>query len=281
MSAEILAGVNALTGVVGSALVDAEGRCTLFALPAPYEPMLVSMAVAMLKEVLDHFATLDEAPQPRQFFLGMSGLDLVVRWAGDAAFVVLATPQSSAAMLTVALNAAALKLAAAGGPAPQTAPPQAVPRPPPLPAATLVAASPSTPLSAPPVPPPALKVTTWGPPSRLGSTHADAAGTTSQGHGLTSSRLSPLSGFTGVPPEASPPDALGAPIVEQMVTVLAKQIGPVARVLAKRELQRMGTSPGTIGRQAYRDLVMLLARHVAEPNRAHDFYSSALRLAER
>jgi predicted regulator of Ras-like GTPase activity (Roadblock/LC7/MglB family) len=310
VSADVLAGINALAGVVGSALVDAHGNCVAFAMPPPYEPMLIRIAFSTLRAALEHLSSLEEAPRPQQLFVQFDESCLVVRWAGDLAFVVVAASTRSSAMLSVALNAAALKLASGEAPVASAPPPpgaSGVPVPPSLrPHGTLVS-------TAGPGPGPGPGAAPWGLRGTLHDLAPGSYGPPQPGYGAPSAPpgYGPPSGHHGygppagygppsgplgyAPPSAPPgyapasapaatrtdpaPGELVAPdVLERMTLELAGHIGPVARVLVKRELARLGLAPETLGRQAYRDLVLGLARHVREPARASRFSSSALRI---
>lgn len=269
MSAEILAGINALPGVVGSALIGAQNRCVAFAMPPPYEPMLICEVVGLLREAFDPLSSLEDEPRPQQFFLHFEESSLVVRWAGEFTFVVVTTPERSGALLSVALGAAGLKLAnaSAGASVDYAGTPSAPPSYEPL-----APTSPSTP------PPSGAAVRTGfgsGPGRDAWTTRTPVS---APDLAEPASALSPPS--TPVPaarPRPSQPEFVDPRVIDQMTEALAQHIGPIAKSLVKRELVKMGAVPDALSRKAYFDLVMTLARNIKEPSLAGSFSATALR----
>jgi hypothetical protein len=272
VSAEILAGINALPGVVGSALIGAQNRCVAFAMPPPYEPMLLCEVVGLLREAFDPLSSLEDEPRPQQFFLHFEESSLVVRWAGEFTFVVVTTPERSGALLSVALGAAGLKLANANANTGAGA-------------SVEYAGTPSVPIYEPLAPPSPSTPPPSGATFRTGfgsgpGRDAWTARTPVSTPDLAepASVLSPPSTpALAARPRPSQPEVVDPRAIDQMTEALAQHIGPIAKSLVKRELVKMGAVPDALGRKAYFDLVMTLARNIKEPSLAGSFSATALR----
>lgn len=79
------------------------------------------------------------------------------------------------------------------------------------------------------------------------------------------------------PPPASPArpspggQAIGAPVVEKLVGLLAKQIGPVARLVVREGLAAVAATPETLDTARYKDFIRYLTTQISEPERAARF----------
>jgi hypothetical protein len=80
---------------------------------------------------------------------------------------------------------------------------------------------------------------------------------------------------------AIPPDAVGAKIADDLVRLLAAQVGPFAKVLFKQELKRIGSTVQTLTRPQLDELITLLAPKVPEPAARNEFIAAARRLVAK
>ncbi len=76
-----------------------------------------------------------------------------------------------------------------------------------------------------------------------------------------------------------PADAVGPAVMSELTKLLAVHIGPMAKVIMKKELAQLGLHPQTVGAAQFNDLVSVLARKVPDPAGGHAFISAARNLA--
>lgn len=110
MDASILENVIKVSGVYGAAIADKDTRVMAHRLQPPYEPMLVSHVIARFKVATEAVSYVDTSPIQTAIASFDDGV-IVTRLVGELSIVVIASHDANLAMLAVALNAMALKLA--------------------------------------------------------------------------------------------------------------------------------------------------------------------------
>lgn len=106
----VLAGVNAVPGVVGSCVFDREDRCVAQLLPPPYEPILLRALMQEVRASLSVLAYLEGADRWNELILSCDGGLVSFRSVGPYTLMVLAGTELNVAMLGVGASVAALKL---------------------------------------------------------------------------------------------------------------------------------------------------------------------------
>src|SRR5262245_2431378 len=110
MSNEILAGINEIAGVIGSAIFDSEDNCIAALCPPPFEPILLTQVMAELRAALNYLNYLDDASPWDLFTVGYDNGYVVLRKVEDLSILALASQNLNSAMLGIGFNVAALKL---------------------------------------------------------------------------------------------------------------------------------------------------------------------------
>lgn len=109
---ESLTGLSGVNGCIGSCLLDRNGAVLAHRLPPPYEPVLVSGALAQIGIAIEMYASLESNPVAKVFTARFDDGVLIVRWFDEYVAVALGSRTMNTAILMVALNALAMKLAA-------------------------------------------------------------------------------------------------------------------------------------------------------------------------
>lgn len=125
----------------------------------------------------------------------------------------------------------------------------------------------------------------------------------SPGHGTTFLVAIPVLGLSDSPREAvglpgpqtsarpeegkkedrgiNPADVISKSTITSLTRLLAKEVGPMARIYMKGELARLGLAPETVGVAAYKDLLKALAARLADPAKRNHFQTEARALLLR
>lgn len=135
---ELLARLCEVPGVLGAAIFQNQ-KCLAHRLTPPHEPVLLEEALSQLSRMGDALESLEGMSGNRTLFLRFQEGQLIVSHVNEACLVVLASNKTQAAVLSVGLNVAQLKLermliqAPSGAPLSMSAVPVgASPTPPPL-----------------------------------------------------------------------------------------------------------------------------------------------------
>jgi predicted regulator of Ras-like GTPase activity (Roadblock/LC7/MglB family) len=124
----ILEKVSAVAGVMGVALLEADGSCSANTLQAPYEPLLITEAAEPLRSALECYCGIDGVVPVKTLAIRSSHGHLLVRSLGERSIIAICGKSANLALVSVALNVAELKLTAQGRgavAAPPALPPQA------------------------------------------------------------------------------------------------------------------------------------------------------------
>jgi hypothetical protein len=117
-----------------------------------------------------------------------------------------------------------------------------------------------------------LKLAQSGPPPRTVA-QGSAPGRPSAQH--TAHTESSAEGFgamtTSNPGGPIPPDAVGPVVVNELLRALARQVGPIARVMLKQETGKLGTSPTRLGASQLGTLLEALGARIPEPQKRSQF----------
>jgi hypothetical protein len=73
------------------------------------------------------------------------------------------------------------------------------------------------------------------------------------------------------PPQSPTGQLIGAAAVEAMVPLLAKQLGPVARLVVREGLAKVSATPATLDTSRYKEFLRYLATQINDPARAARF----------
>jgi len=115
----VLSGINAIAGVIGSAAFDSDDACVAHRVPPPYEPILVTQVMRELRSALGILSYLDDSsPAWGMFVVGYDDGYVIIRPVDDSTTIlVLASLSLNLSMLGIGFNVASLKLAQdRGGP---------------------------------------------------------------------------------------------------------------------------------------------------------------------
>jgi len=109
----VLSGINAIAGVIGSAAFDSTDACVAHRMPAPYEPILVTHVMRELRSVLGILRYLDDSsPAWGMLVVGYDQGYVVLRPVDDrTTILVLASLSLNLSMLGIGFSVASLKLA--------------------------------------------------------------------------------------------------------------------------------------------------------------------------
>jgi predicted regulator of Ras-like GTPase activity (Roadblock/LC7/MglB family) len=240
----MLASLSQIQGVTGAAVFGPTGECILHQMPVPYEPILLNRLFADLRTVLDAFRYMDDSGVTDSFVCRFDNGNLILRPIGANSVLLITASNVNMAMVNVGFKVAALKLERN--------------------AEAERAAS-----FNPPAPQPAMP-----PQARVTVSSVPAAAPT----GTSVSALTVSSVVDDAP---IPPDAVGARIADDLVKLLAVQVGPFAKVLFKQELKRIGATVQTLTRSQLDDLITLLAPKVPDPTGRNQFIAAAKRLVTK
>jgi hypothetical protein len=203
----ILAGVNAVPGVIGSCIFDADDQCVALLLPPPYEPILLRLLIQEMRSALATLSYVDGADRWKELVLECDGGFVSFRSIGGHTLMVLAGADLNVAMLGVGASVAALKLEQQAGQGARSPEPSSTPA---------AAARPAAPMAAP--------------------------------------RVEPLPKM----------------VVESVITALARQIGPIARLFVEQEAAALA-SLDLAAAAKLRELVAALAGRVPDAQKRREF----------
>ncbi len=77
-----------------------------------------------------------------------------------------------------------------------------------------------------------------------------------------------------------PVNAVGARVMRGVVQALAKQVGPFAKVMVKKELKKMGASSSTLDQSMFEDFVQNVSKKIDDPDGRRAFLAQARELEE-
>jgi hypothetical protein len=80
---------------------------------------------------------------------------------------------------------------------------------------------------------------------------------------------------------APPPNAVGPDVMNALLKLFAKQIGPFAKVILKEELTKIGATASTLVRSQYEDLVGMLVRRLPDSGKRKEFMTDVANLTSR
>lgn len=100
-----------VAGCFGACLLDSRGNVVAHRLSPPYEPVLMTGALAQISIAIEMYASLESHPSPKVFVARFEEGTLVVRWLDGFVVMALGAPNLNTAILLVALNALSMKLA--------------------------------------------------------------------------------------------------------------------------------------------------------------------------
>jgi len=231
----VLLGINAIPGVIGSAAFDSDDACLAHQVPAPYEQILMTQVMRELRSALGVLSYLDDSSSAwGMFVVGYEEGYIIIRPVDETTTIlVLASLTLNLAMLGIGFNVASLKLAQ----------------------------------------------------ERTGGQHAAAIGSTSQSGRLGSQSVAPR-GSTSLLSQsggdtAPPPNAVGPDVMNALLKLFAKQIGPFAKVILKEELTKIGATASTLVRSQYEDLVGMLVRRLPDSGKRKEFMTDVANLTSR
>jgi predicted regulator of Ras-like GTPase activity (Roadblock/LC7/MglB family) len=219
--------------VLGYALLDASGECLVHGLQPPYEPILLEEVFGKLQTILTlGKSLLDTASDFESFTIRGADHYLLVR-AIDARYLLVLTESSvNVAMVNVAIRVAAIKLER-GASQRSSRPPHSM----------TFAASPTYPSA----------------PASFGAAREPDY----------TSLPTPQSVFDAAPTSSvsvtqpSPTSGTGSSeLARAVLELLARRIGPYARVLIKMELRAMAVDPRALSLAHLEDLALRLASKI-------------------
>ncbi|HLM75305.1 MAG TPA: hypothetical protein VK459_21485 [Polyangiaceae bacterium] len=237
----LLASLSQIQGVMGAAVFGPTGECILHQMPMPYETILLNRLFADLRTVLDAFRYMDDSGVTDSFVCRFDNGNLILRPMGGNSVLLMTAPNVNMAMVNVGFKVASLKMERSAE------------------AAHAVTLNPPPPQ---PAPAPAAQVTMSSVPPMVPA-------------------VSSLTVSSVVDDAPIPPDAVGARIADDLVRLLAVQVGPFAKVLFRQELKRIGATVQTLTRSQLDDLITLLAPKVPDPVYRNQFIAAAKRLAPK
>lgn len=234
----ILAGINAIPGVIGSIIFDSSDQCLEHELPPPYEPVLIAGVLAEVHNAASMLGALDGSPWQAFAFRFESGY-LLVRCIDDVTLLVLAEPSINLAMLNVGFTVATLKIV-------QRAAPAAA-------AATSAASSQS---------------------GRVAASKQPRLSVSASGQ----QRLSPSPQVFSDSGGVASADAVPRAQMDSLLQALARHVGPMAKIMIKEDLAKMGAAVSTLGLSQYDDFIRLLAMRVTEGSERKEFLAEVEKL---
>lgn len=235
---ESLTGLSGVNGCIGSCLLDRNGTVLAHRLPPPYEPVLVSGALAQIAIAIEMYASLESNPVAKVFTARFDDGVLIVRWFDEYVAVALGSRTMNTAILMVALNALAMKLASrpVQGPGLSNAP---------------ALSSPGLSIA------PAPSVVAPTMPSRPALSDPGS-----------SASIAPASSVRFVPVDT----------VRDLVSALAQSLGPMAASVVKREAQRLGHEARTVPVPRFVELIDACTEQIADPSARRTFAAAARKL---
>jgi hypothetical protein len=244
---DLLAGLVAIPGVIGGAVLDGQGDCLLHALQPPYEPVLIQACLSQFGAMRELMETLDPGAQLSGCVVHFEETQLWVRTADPYLVVVLASVAVNGAMLNVGLNALDLKLRGA----------QAI-----------RGSDPGSVFSM----PGARNTAPGGRGSAPGQAMGGGGGLSSPGHpsfsqpgqgayaqsnpGYTTTNASLQQRTTAVPSQRG---AVSIETLRGLARLLATWVGPAAQLVVKREVERLGFDPNSFPRERMGELVQAVS----------------------
>jgi hypothetical protein len=109
----VLSGINAIAGVIGSAAFDSNDACVAHRVPPPYEPILITQVMRELRAALGILSYLDDSSSSwGMFVVGYDDGYVIVRPVDESTTIlVLASLSLNLSMLGIGFNVASLKIA--------------------------------------------------------------------------------------------------------------------------------------------------------------------------
>jgi serine/threonine protein kinase len=247
----VLSKLNEVPGIVGSAVLDPQGRLMSFVFPGKDLAAIRTM-LGVLQQCFDMLTPVEKLPTPKQQAqFRFQRLQLVWRRTEDAIFLVCATDKLNFNVLTVALNAARLKIPAA-----------------------------LNPKQAPAGPPAPQMERLMDPTISLYATMSAAPLTN------TSARASPPAApprpatAAGAGAVATVPLPQAAETLKAVAAALAKQVGPMAMVVIRRAMTELGVSTETIRPEQLSQLITTASLAIGDPRQRTQFAEDARRAAK-
>lgn len=232
---DILTGLNEINGVIGSAIFDATDECVAHAIPAPYEPILLSQAMKEFRSVLDVMGSNEESKDWTHLQVTLDNGCVALRAVDDYTLMAIGSATLNHSMLSIGFNVASLKLSKAKGDG----------------SISRSAGSKSVGKSA----------------SKSGAVSATGGSQKS----LSSLSFSPAADGPRVP------NAVGPAVIDSLYKLLAREVGPFAKMAVKEEMGKLGVTPYTMVPSQYDDLVGALVRRVPA-DKQKDFIAKAREL---
>jgi hypothetical protein len=227
----ILASLNEINGVVGSALFDETDECIAHKAPAPYEPILLAQVMGGVRNALELVSSLDEAKDSSSFHIWLDEGCLVLRTIESLNLLVLGTANLNMSMLSVGLNVASLKLAKA-------------------------------------------KATNQLSRSSPNVGTSGAVGTSSR----QVSSLTPVSNQEG---QVRLPNAVGPAVVDALIKMFARHIGPFAKMAVKEEMKKLGVTPYSLVPAQFDDLISILSTRLPDAAKRSQFIAEGRTILSR
>lgn len=231
---DILKSLNEINGVIGSAIFDASDECIAHAIPAPFEPILLSKMMKEFRSALEVMASTDDAKDWTHFQVGLDSGLIALRSVDDFTLMSIGSAALNPSMLNIGFTVASLKLskAKAEGTAAKSA------------------------------------SNSWGAKSGGGSAAKSGA--------PSFSGLTPMSdGGVRVP------NAVGPAVIDALFKLLAKQLGPFAKIAIKEEMGKLGATPYTMVPPQFDDFVFVLSKRLPADKQKDFIAASRLLVSKR
>jgi len=231
---DILTGLNEINGVIGSAIFDASDECVAHAIPAPYEPILLSQAMKEFRAVLEVMGSNEDAKDWAHMQVTLENGCVALRAVDDYTLMAIGSATLNHSMLSIGFSVASLKLSKAKGDG-------------------------SISKSA----------------GKSGAKSASKSGAVSATGGSQKS----LSSMSFSPAADGPrvPNAVGPAVIDALYKLLAREVGPFAKMAVKEEMGKLGATPYTMVPSQFDDLVGALVRRVPL-DKQKDFIAKAREL---
>ncbi len=243
---EILDVILRVPGVSGAALCNQQGECVLSQLIPPFEPILIKKIVSEVRSVFQTVRYLDDS-EPQSLVLHLDDVFVAVRQIEELTLVALATSATNSTMLLVAFNVVNLKIRDHG-----------------IANFELAAGTGSIPGS--------------------GSQPSRPSSRTPTSVQIARNEVTPIgSASLSISDSGQPaaPDFIGDELVQRLVKALARQLGPVARVVFKQQVKHIGLTVGMITPKNLSTVVEALVQRVTDVAKREAFLSDVRALLRR
>ncbi len=208
---DILKGLNEINGVIGSAIFDNGDECVAHAIPAPFEPILLSKMMKEFRSALEVMGSNDDAKEWTHLQVALEQGCIALRAVEDYTLMSIGSSALNPSMLNIGFTVASLKLSKA-------------------------------------------------------KSEGAVAKSSSKSWGSKSSGMKSATSFSGLTPMSDGgvrvPNAVGPAIMDALYKLLAKQLGPFAKIALKEEMAKLGATPYTMVPPQFDDLVNILARRL-------------------